>query len=177
MIYYTADNHFGHERIIQICGRPFSSAEEMDEAMIKNWNSRVNDDDTVYILGDMFFWSANAESILKRLKGQKRLIVGNHDESWMSKLDVTKYFASVDKFLETSDGQRKMMMCHYPLVTWNNQMPTFIVHGHIHNDTKADFWPLVAARDNLLNAGVDVNGFTPVTFDEMLENNRRMKAM
>jgi hypothetical protein len=28
---------------------------------------------------------------------------------------------------------------------------------------------------NALNAGVDINGFRPVTFDELLENNRRFK--
>ena len=34
---------------------------------------------------------------------------------------------------------------------------------------------LIAARENVLNAGVDINGFRPVTFEELLENNRRFK--
>lgn len=42
-------------------------------------------------------------------------------------------------------------------------------------DTRADFWPLIAARDNVLNAGADINGFVPVTFEELVENNRRFK--
>ena len=175
MIYFTADTHFGHENVIRFCNRPFASAEEMDEAMIANWNSRVKGNDTVYILGDMFFRSVNTESILMRLKGKKRLIVGNHDGSWMTKLDATKYFVSIDKFLEVSDGQHAMTMCHYPLLSWNHAMRTYMVHGHIHNDTKADFWPLIAARDNVLNAGVDINGFKPVTFYELVENNRSFK--
>lgn len=54
-------------------------------------------------------------------------------------------------------------------------MRSYMIHGHIHNDTRADFWPLIASRDNVLNAGVDINGFQPVTFDELLENNRRFK--
>ena len=37
------------------------------------------------------------------------------------------------------------------------------------------FWPLIAARENVLNAGVDLNGFQPVPFDELLENNIRFK--
>ena len=77
MIYFTADTHFGHCNVIRFCDRPFASAEEMDEAMIQNWNDRVTGNDTVYILGDMFFRSTNAEEILKRLKGKKRLIFGN----------------------------------------------------------------------------------------------------
>ena len=40
----------------------------------------------------------------------------------------------------------------------------------------ADFWPLIAVRDNVLNAGVDINGYQPVTFDELLENNRKFKT-
>ena len=48
-----------------------------------------------------------------------------------------------------------------------------MIHGHIHADTNADFWPLIRCRDNVLNAGVDLNGYRPVTFDELVENNRK----
>ena len=176
MIYFTADTHFGHENVIRFCDRPFSSANEMDEAMIANWNARVRGNDTVYVLGDMFFRSTNAETILQRLKGKKRLIVGNHDGSWITKFDYARYFVSVDSFLETSDGQHSLTLCHYPLLSWKHARRSYMIHGHIHNDKTADFWPLIAARDNVLNAGVDVNGFCPVTFDELLENNRRFKT-
>lgn len=71
MIYFTADTHFGHENVIRFCGRPFSCAAEMDEALIANWNSRVKGNDTVYILGDMFFRSVNFEEILKAAQGEK----------------------------------------------------------------------------------------------------------
>ena len=64
MIYFTADTHFGHYNVIRFCDRPFASAEEMDEAMIQNWNDRVTGNDTVYILGDMFFRSGgNPEAV------------------------------------------------------------------------------------------------------------------
>ena len=175
LIYFTADTHFGHENVIRFCGRPYSCAEEMDEALILNWNSRVKGNDTVYILGDMFFRSTNAESILRRLKGKKRLIIGNHDGSWMTKFNASKYFISIDNFLETSDGKHTLTLCHYPMLSWKHAMKSYMVHGHIHNDTKADFWPLLLVRDNVLNAGVDINGYQPVTYDELLENNRRFK--
>lgn len=175
MIYFTSDTHFGHENIIRFCGRPFETAEEMDEKLIENWNSRVRCNDTVFILGDMFFRSKNVEDVLKRLKGKKRLIVGNHDDSWMTKTDVSKYFASIDKFLETSDGQHSLTLCHYPLLTYRHPSRAYMIHGHIHNDTTQDFWPLIAANERILNAGADVNGYIPVTFDELVENNRRFK--
>lgn len=50
-----------------------------------------------------------------------------------------------------------------------------MIHGHIYNDTSEDFWPLLQKRDNVLNAGGDINHFTPVTFDELRKNNRRFK--
>lgn len=99
MIFFTADTHFGHGNVIQLCDRPFSSVEETDETMIQNRNGRVSGNDTVYILGDVFFRNANAQDILKRLKGKKRLIVGNHDGSWMTKFNYAKYFVSVDRCL------------------------------------------------------------------------------
>ncbi len=175
MIYFTADTHFGHESVIRFCARPFACAAEMDEALIENWNSRVGGSDTVYILGDLFFRSEHPEEILRRLKGRKHLIVGNHDGSWMKKLDVSRYFAGIDKFLEFSDGRRALTLCHYPLLTWKHAQRSFLIHGHIHNDTRADYWPLLAARDNALNAGTDINGFAPVTFEQLLENNRIFK--
>ena len=148
----------------------------MDAALIANWNSRVSGNDTVYIDGDMFFRSDNAETILKRLRGKKRLIIGNHDGSWMTMLDATRYFISIDKFLEISDGKHSLTLCHYPLLTWKHARKSYMIHGHIQNDTSADYWSLLASRDNVLNAGVDINGYVYVLFDELLENNHRFKA-
>lgn len=71
--------------------------------------------------------------------------------------------------------KRSLTLCHYPMLSWKHAKRSYMIHGHIHNDTRADFWPLIAARENVLNAGVDINSFKPVTFDELLENNRHFK--
>ena len=175
MIYFIADTHFGHENVIKFCDRPFACADEMNEALISNWNERVNGSDTVYIIGDMFFRCREPESILKRLRGKKHLIVGNHDTEWMSKVDTDKYFRSVNLMLEMTDGTRSITLCHYPLFSWKHHMRSFMIHGHIHNNTDMDFWPLLASRENVLNAGVDINGFRPVTFNELMANNAEFK--
>lgn len=177
LVYFTADNHFGHENVIRFCDRPFGSAAEMNKTMICLWNERVHKNDTVYVLGDMFFRCENIEEILKQLKGKKYLIVGNHDESWLRKFDATAYFENITKFLETSDGQHKLVLSHRPLVSWDHERRAYMIHGHIHNDTSADFWPLLCVRKRALNAGVDVNGFHPVTFEELLANNVAFKKM
>ncbi len=176
MIYFTADTHFGHANIIKSCGRPYPDVEAMNEALIAAWNERVQEEDTVFIIGDMFFRCADPESILNRLKGKKRLIIGNHDDCWMGKVDLNRYFLSVDNFLETTDGEHGLTICHYPLLTWKNARRTYMIHGHIHSDTTSDYWPLIQCRGNVLNAGVDVNDYRPVTFEELVENNCKFKA-
>ena len=52
MIYFTSDLHLGHNSVIALCHRPFSSTEEMDETLIANWNAKVRGNDKVYIVGD-----------------------------------------------------------------------------------------------------------------------------
>lgn len=59
------------------------------------------------------------------------------------------------------------------MLTWKYTRRSYMIYGHIHADTSADFWPLFRCRDHVLNAGVDVNGYRPVTFDELVENNRQ----
>ena len=55
MLYFIGDPHFGHANIIRLCGRPFEDVESMDREMIRLWNARVRPEDTVWILGDLFF--------------------------------------------------------------------------------------------------------------------------
>jgi calcineurin-like phosphoesterase family protein len=50
--FVIADTHFGHENIIKYESRPFKNTEEMNQALIKNWNSVVGEKDIVYFLGD-----------------------------------------------------------------------------------------------------------------------------
>ena len=175
MTYYIADTHFGHRNIIAMCNRPFSSIDEMNQEIIERWNKKVNGNDTVYVLGDMFFRCDDPVSILKQLKGRKRLLIGNHDRSWMTKIDASEFFLSTDEMLEASVDNYGVTLCHYPLLTWRHMNKTYMIHGHIHNDTSSDFWPLIRNRERVLNAGVDINGFEPVTLDELIENNRIFK--
>lgn len=71
---------------------------------------------------------------------------------------------------------QEMTLCHYPMMSWPHMTRCYMVFGHIHGNTDADYWPLIRENDLMLNAGADVNGFAPVTFEEMQENNYRHKA-
>lgn len=197
-IFYVADTHFGHENVIKLSNRPFENAEEMNRKLIENWNSRVKGNDKVYILGDLFYRFEGYQEILGKLKGEKHLIIGNHDASWMeeychkdkreegkldlksyrlkdTKEDLGKYFKSVSDILQITDGQTGCILCHYPLLTWKHEKRLFMIHGHLHNDTQDPFFHHLAENEKILNAGVDINGFIPVTLEELIENNHRFK--
>lgn len=173
MIYFTSDLHLGHANIIKHCNRPFRDADEMDEFLIKKWNEKVSSCDTVHILGDFIFRSKRPpEEYLSILKGKKHLVVGNHDKAWMKKVNLADWFESVEMMRFMTDGQRKLTLCHYPMMSWPfSNHGGYMVYGHIHDDTRMDYWPMIERNPLMLNAGADINGFAPVTFEEMVENN------
>jgi calcineurin-like phosphoesterase family protein len=178
MIYFTADLHLGHSNIIRHCERPFANVEEMDETLIANWNKRVRSGDSVYILGDLIFRaSASPDGYLAGLNGKKHLILGNHDKDWVKKADLERYFESVAPFAEISAEQQRVSLCHYPMMSWNHMAKgAYMIHGHIHNNRNADYFPLMRKMPNLLNAGVDINGFRPVGLCELIANNENFKS-
>ena len=177
MIYFTGDQHFGHANIIKHCNRPFSSVDEMDKSLLEKWNNRVKKNDTVYILGDLFFRNAvPCEEYLQSMNGKKHLIVGNHDKGWMKKVDMNQYFETVASMVEIGDGARKLVLCHYPMMTWEGVAKgTYMIHAHIHNNTNADYFPLLQKMPNILNAGVEINNYEPVTFETLVKNNQAFK--
>lgn len=86
MYYFISDLHFSHNSVNKSKDmRGFSSAEELDNYMIHQWNSKVGNKDTVIVLGD-FSMAKGKETnrILSRLKGKKWLIVGNHDRLFLN---------------------------------------------------------------------------------------------
>lgn len=104
------------------------------------------------------------------------LIIGNHDKDWMKRTNLSGHFASVQLMAEINDGSHKITLCHYPMMSWNGcNKGAFHIHGHIHNNRNDSYWPLLLQMPHALNAGVDVNGFAPVTFNELVENNRIFK--
>ena len=173
MILFTSDLHLGHANIIRHCNRPFESIEDMDECILEKWNAKVRPNDTVYIMGDFMFRNKRPpEEYLSRMPGKKHLVVGNHDQAWMKTVDLGEWFESVEMMHFMSDGQRKLTMCHYPMLSWPfSNHGGYMVYGHIHDDTRMDYWPMIERNPLMLNAGADINGFEPVTFEEMLENN------
>lgn len=133
--FVISDTHFGHTNSwakFKLPNgdplRPFTSNEEMDEAMIERWNAKVKPQDTVYHLGDVVIKKSSLE-LVKRLNGKKRLVRGNHD------IFHDKYYREVG--FEKMYGVRvfvdKFILSHIPLhpdcVTDRFKVN---VHGHLH---------------------------------------------
>ena len=129
MIYFIADTHFNHENIIKYCNRPFSNAKEMNENIIKKWNSVVTDEDTVYHLGDVGFGTnEELKKLIERLKGAKVLIMGNHDFKRGENNWKKVGFNEVYKKKLILDN---LVLTHEP--TQDLQENQINIFGHIHN--------------------------------------------
>jgi len=163
--FFTSDTHFGHANIIKYCARPFSSVDEMNGAMIRNWNSVVSPEDRVFHLGDVAFMKPEPLfDILSVLNGRKILIWGNHDRHLRKNETIKSFFEEThDIYEETFDvygDDIKVVMCHFPMASWHS--PAIHIHGHTHGTY---FVPDKSIHD----VGVDVNNFTPIEFEALLE--------
>lgn len=185
MIYFTSDHHFSHKNIIQLCNRPFNSVEDMDEEMIRRWNSVVGEQDTVYYLGDFSLSIKPVKGYVKRLNGYKILIAGNHDKchyfQHKNKLSLLKSegeyinsgFMSIFDFSRDFFkivGAPQILLSHFPYDNGDDKrfyeiFPRddghWLLHGHVHNKWKV--------KDKQINVGVDQWDFYPVSLNKILE--------
>lgn len=104
----------------------------MDEELIFRWNAKVEEEDDVYIVGDFAISDEAAAAVIERLKGKKHLILGNHDIVLSSSLEL---FWDVAEIKKIEDGGRSVVLCHYPLLSYENSIyGGYQVFGHIHNN-------------------------------------------
>ena len=173
-VWFTSDLHFWHKNICKYCDRPYESLEEMHEAIIANWNSVVQDDDDVFLLGDMGFCSyAKLKALITRLKGRIHLIQGNHDEDKVVyKLYDNDNIYSVNKLLQvTVEGDeecpnQELTLCHFPMIDWyNKEKGSWMVHGHQHQLPETP-----SCSEKHWDVGLDKNYGKPITFEQLKIN-------
>ena len=176
MIFYTSDLHLGHANVIRFDERPFANIDEMDECIISRWNERVNDEDTVYIIGDVCYRNRlDASWYLRELKGHKILVLGNHDNPILLNKKALACLDQVDKMMQVIDGNKQISLCHYPIAEWNAYFhDSWHIYGHIHN-RKEETFEIMRKKEHALNAGCMINNYVPVTFDELVANNKIFK--
>ena len=163
-IYFTADLHLGHAGIIRVRNRPFTDADEMNEALVQYYNAVVHKNDICYILGDLAHKQSKEETarLVKRLNGRKILIRGNHDGGIDESL-----FDHVCDFETISVSESVCALMHYPLLSWPKEhRGSFMLHGHIHSGPEYNEQNR-AAGILRYDVGVDANNFCPISFEQI----------
>lgn len=157
--WFTADTHFRHANIIRHCSRPFADVSEMDRTLVDSWNAVVSPGDDVWVLGDFAIGGPEiARGYLRRLRGKKHLVWGNHDKHSVRQLPD---WASSQAYVETKVDDVRLVLLHYALRTWpGSNHGVLHLYGHSHGN-------LPVLDDRSLDVGVDVWGFRPVSLTEI----------
>jgi calcineurin-like phosphoesterase family protein len=175
-VWLISDTHFGHEKTCTVFKRadgsplrPFSSAEEMDEYMVKAWNERVRPNDKVYHLGDVAIAKRGLDT-LGRLNGDKVLIKGNHDIFKLK--DYTTHFRDIRGY-HVMNG---LILSHVPI--HEQQLGRFgaNIHGHLHANRvmQQHRWGNTEQHDSTIdpryyNVSVEQINFAPILFEDLLK--------
>lgn len=182
MVWYTADHHFGHANIIRFCNRPWlgkrgltdkgywkssdvakNRCDAMDRDLIRRWNMRVKDGDIVYYLGDFAYRASNkVQYYIDQLNGNKIFIKGNHDKN--NGLKIHMEFAVINM------GGMRIKLIHDP--KYADEMYDLNFCGHIHEKWK---FKKMELGSYIINVGVDMWGFNPITFDEIISELNKWK--
>lgn len=180
--WFTSDLHFGHRNMVNwrnMRGCNFADADEMNEFIIERYNSVVEPEDVVYLLGDLVMGTiADNLPLLKRLNGTKFSTIGNHDRPFDCK--PHRYQEWIDKYQEVGvkfvsdfmwcDSFGSFSASHFPFSGDHTDRERFLdrrpvdkgqwlVHGHVH-----EAWRVNGRQ---INVGVDVWDFEPVSLEQI----------
>lgn len=163
-IFLTADSHFSHKGITQFLRadgitkeRPWDNIEDMDEALVANWNSVVRPKDKCYHLGDVVI-NRKALKILSRLNGEKVLIKGNHDLFRLE--EYTPYFKDI-RGSHPLDG---FLLTHIPIHPASLGRWTGSWHGHLHSNVVR--LPSGEVDKRYMCLSVEHTNFTPISLED-----------
>lgn len=164
--FFTADCHFDHKNIIKYCNRPYSDVDEMNEALINNWNSVVKIEDKVYHIGD-FCLSNNYLKFRARLNGDIVFLNGSHDkEEWRENL-LSIYIPNLK---DEYNNKRLIVLCHYAMRSWEkSHYASWHLFGHHHG--KLEPYGLS------LDVGVDCNNYFPFSLYQIIEKMSNLKPI
>jgi calcineurin-like phosphoesterase family protein len=166
MIYFTADEHYGHPDIIKYCNRPFRNVSEMDKQLIANHNKRVRKTDTVIHLGDfcVHTWDVvKVRRFIRKLNGKHIFLKGSHD-NWLSQHSKTRLEGVIrdGKFLDWCwrTGETYLVLDHYAMLRWpRSYFNSWQLFGHSHGTLHPE------AKQ--YDVGVDNNLYFPVSWDDI----------
>jgi calcineurin-like phosphoesterase family protein len=154
-VFFISDLHLGHENMA--IKRGFSCADEMNEHIIKCWNSRIGKRDTIYILGDVTMEKKRDYPLLNILKGDKNVVLGNHDR----RQDITEMLKYVNSVAGMINYKSKIILTHCPIHPCElDYRFSHNIHGHVHENSLED--------KRYINVSCEVVDYTPKIITELI---------
>lgn len=170
-IYFTSDLHFCHDRGFVYGPRGFKSVDEMNKAIVKNWNSVIKEDDDVYVLGDiMLNDNVKGMELLQSLKGRIHIVRGNHDTDERVRLyKEARNVVEVENAIYIKYKHYRFYLSHYPTMTSNLEKESLKAclincYGHTHQHT--NFYQDIPF---MFHVGLDSHNNTPVLIDDAID--------
>ena len=152
-VFFISDPHFHHKNMA--IKRGFSCEDEMNELIVDNWNKTINKRDMVYILGDITM-EKNNYSILDRLKGDKIIVLGNHDQ-FQHVPELLKHVTKVGGMLNYKGNY---ILTHCPIHPCElDYRFSYNIHGHVHENTLND--------PRYINVSCEAVNYIPVEFNQL----------
>ena len=188
-IRYISDLHFRHKNILRYDNRPWQNTDAMCWDLLRLWNTTVQDDDLIYILGDVV-WSnkyQDWENILVQLRGNKFIVKGNHDKTEiLNELKKNGYIKgwSHQEVVQDPDANGKsryVVLNHSPMPFFVNMHHdnTYHLYGHVHiswdaqviKHVRKQIEDLYQHEVRMYNCGCMIPGmrYVPRTLDEIIQ--------
>lgn len=171
MIWVTSDLHFCHDKEFIWKARGFSSIDEMNESIVIRINSKVQPEDTLYILGDLMLGPDPQKGLelIKALNGNKIIIAGNHDTPARREKYKECGWPVYDALTIKYNGYH-FYLSHYPTLTGNLEKEslkqcTLNLFGHTHQ-TDDFFYDLPYC----FHVGLDSHCCYPVSIDVIIKD-------
>jgi calcineurin-like phosphoesterase family protein len=170
--FFTADLHFSHHGILRYCPdtRPFKDAVEMDVAILRAINDRIDADDLLYILGDFCVGGCKeyVQHLFHSIRCRKILVLGNHDVDKKGRiirsLRDLPWNQPPTHALTTTDEGCLVHLSHYAHRVWpGSHRGSYHFYGHSHGN--------LPSIGKSIDVGLDAAGmeFMPKTFNEIRE--------
>jgi calcineurin-like phosphoesterase family protein len=180
-VFFTSDEHLGHNNVIKFCNRPFANIEEMTEALVERHNSVVKKGDLVYHIGDMFWRTYGIDQALEymdRLNGNHYYVWGNHDELIHHNKELANKFIWLKDIAKVRpSGCPKIILCHYAMrVFEGSHRGDWHLYGHSHNALPQAIAGQTKDESTLsFDIGVDTHNFYPWSIEEVAEKMKTLK--
>ena len=142
----------------------------MNTVIINGWNSRVDKEDTVFMIGDFCFRNSpggkkgegtpiHSNYWKDQLNGNIVFIKGNHDRNNSTKTIIER--------LVISYGGKRINLVHKPDHASFKYDINFT--GHVHEKWEIKRLRRGKSFTDCINVGMDVWNFMPVTFEEIMK--------